>query len=62
VGQSAVDENVSTEAEVIIEIRHPATTCEDTADCEDLLRAVMTCKSSTDPIINPNPVYNHSYT
>jgi hypothetical protein len=33
--------NVSTEAEDIVRIRHQATTGEDTADSEDLVRAVM---------------------
>jgi hypothetical protein len=43
VGQSPAGKNVSTEAEDIVGIRHQAATGEDTADREDLLRAVMNC-------------------
>jgi hypothetical protein len=36
--------NVSTEVEDIIEIRHQATTGEDTVDWESLVRAVVNCR------------------
>jgi hypothetical protein len=35
---------VSTEAENIVEFRHQATTDEDAADWEDIVRAVMNCR------------------
>jgi hypothetical protein len=43
-GQSPGGKNVSTEADNIIGISHQATTWEDTADWEDLLRAVVNFK------------------
>jgi hypothetical protein len=36
--------NVTTEAEDIFGIRHQATTGEDIADLEDLVRAVVNCR------------------
>jgi hypothetical protein len=44
VGQSLAGQNVSTEAEDILEIRDQATTSEDTTDWEDLVRAVVNCR------------------
>jgi hypothetical protein len=41
VGQLPAGKNVSTEAENIVEIRHQATTGENTADWKDLLHAVV---------------------
>jgi uncharacterized UBP type Zn finger protein len=41
VGQSSADKNVSTEAEHIVKIRHQATTGEDTANWEYIVRAVV---------------------
>jgi hypothetical protein len=41
VGQSAVGKNVSRQAEDIVAIRHQATTDEDTADLEDLVRDIV---------------------
>jgi hypothetical protein len=42
--QSPAGKNMSLEAEDIVEIRHQATTGEDTADWEDLVRAVVNCR------------------
>jgi hypothetical protein len=42
-GQSPIGKNVSTEAEHIVGIRHQETG-EDTADWEDLVRAVVNCR------------------
>jgi hypothetical protein len=44
VGQSPASKNVSTEVEGIVGIRHQATNSEDTADYEDLVRAVVNCR------------------
>jgi hypothetical protein len=44
VGQSPVSKNVSTEAEDIVEIHHQATAGENTADWEDLVRALVNCR------------------
>jgi hypothetical protein len=41
VRESPAGKGVSTDAEDIVEIRHQATTGEDTANCEDLPCAVM---------------------
>jgi hypothetical protein len=43
-GQAPAGKNVSTEVVDIVEIRHQATTGEDTADWEDLIHAVMNCR------------------
>jgi hypothetical protein len=42
-GQLPAGKNVSTEAEDIVGICHQAMTGEDTANWEDLLRAVVNC-------------------
>jgi hypothetical protein len=44
VRQSPADKNVSTEAEDIVEIRHQATTGEDTAGWEDLVCPLVICE------------------
>jgi hypothetical protein len=43
VGQSPANKNVSMELENTVEIRHQATTSEDTANWEDVVRAVVNC-------------------
>jgi hypothetical protein len=43
VGQSPASKDVSREAEDIVGICHKATTDEDTADCEELVRDVGNC-------------------
>jgi hypothetical protein len=43
-GQSPTGKNVSTEAEDIAGIRHQATIGDDTADWEELVRAVVNCR------------------
>jgi hypothetical protein len=43
-GQSPAGENVSSEAEDIVEIRHQETTVEDAADSEDSIHAVVNCR------------------
>jgi hypothetical protein len=45
VGQSTVGKNVSTETEDIVRIRHQATTGDDTADWEELVRGVVELQS-----------------
>jgi hypothetical protein len=42
--QSTAGKNVSMEAGNIVEIRHQAKTGEETADREDLVRAVVNCR------------------
>jgi hypothetical protein len=44
VEQSRAGKNLSTKAQDIVGIRHQATTGEDTADLEDLVRAAMNCR------------------
>jgi hypothetical protein len=44
VGESPTGKNMSTEAEDIVVICHWAMTGEDTADWEDLVRAVVNCR------------------
>jgi hypothetical protein len=43
--QSPTGENVSTEAENMVGIRHQATIREDISDCENLARAVVNCRA-----------------
>jgi hypothetical protein len=43
VRQSPAGKNLNTEVEYIVEIRHQATTGEDAAEWEDLVRAVVNC-------------------
>jgi hypothetical protein len=45
VGQWPAGKNVSTEAEDIVGIRHQATSGEDTPDSEDVVRAVVNCRT-----------------
>jgi hypothetical protein len=59
VGQSPAGKNVSTEAEDSVEIRHQATTGEDTADREDLVRAVVNsieCEIATALLLSVVPI------
>jgi hypothetical protein len=44
VRQSPAGKNVSTEAEDIVGIRRQPTTGEDTANCEDIVSAVVNCR------------------
>jgi hypothetical protein len=44
VGQSSAGKNVNMEAEDIVGIRNKAKTGEDTAEWEDLVRAVVNCR------------------
>jgi hypothetical protein len=70
VGQSLASKNVSTETEDIVEIRHQASTAEDSrlkrfvravVNCSD--SAVVTCNyRSINSITNPNRVYSHIHT
>jgi hypothetical protein len=50
VEQSVAGKNMSTEAEDIVGVRRQATTGEDTADLEDLLRDVVNCRLHELPI------------
>jgi hypothetical protein len=50
--------NVSTEAEDIAEIRHQATTADDTEDSEGLVRAVVNCPVTLLLISTAGLLYN----
>jgi hypothetical protein len=62
VKQSPASKDVDTEAEEIVGISHQATSGEDTADNDDLVRAVVKGRGFNKlPITDQKPAYSHSY-